>query len=123
MIIKEYRCLDCGSQFETADSDPACPSCSSDNGERAFYTAPGIKSPKTAVADATVKQLAADYGLSDMSNKDGGAVKRATANGAGQFIAPSNLNKFKPFGATDNVTPLKGMFRGPRDWPRRKEAS
>lgn len=74
MIIKEWKCLDCSSFFESSDADPVCPQCSAAEPERAFLTAPGFKSPQTLGKDRDLKQLAADHGLSNMSNRDGEPV-------------------------------------------------
>ena len=74
--------------FESSDADPACPQCSSLEPERAFLTPPGIKSPHTSGTDATLRTLAADYGLSNMSNRDGAAVKRAPSGPAAPQFAP-----------------------------------
>lgn len=74
-VIREYRCNDCGALFESMSQDPECPTCSGAEPERVFLTPPGIKSPQTAFKDETVKGLAADFGLSNMSNRDGQPVK------------------------------------------------
>lgn len=79
IVIREWRCGDCGTTFESSDKpeDVACPTCTAQEPERVFLTPPGIKSPQTSFKDDTVKQLAADYGLSNISNKYGEAVKKA----------------------------------------------
>lgn len=58
--------------FQSAE--PRCPMGCSLVAERAFLTAPGAISKKTSNTDRLLNQLAKDYGLSDMSNKDGTAV-------------------------------------------------
>lgn len=77
MVIREWACADCGQTFESSapPEEVACPRCSSQETERAFFTPPGIKSPQTARKDEIQKDLAQTYGLQNMSNRDGAAVK------------------------------------------------
>lgn len=119
LAIKEYRCLDCGTQFETSSSDPSCPTCASGNEERAFFTPPAIRSAGTSFKDATVKALAADFGLSDMSNKHGEAVKKG---GGGQFASPQMIQQLPiPQQHRDQFSPIHGVFQHPNRLPRRRE--
>ena len=113
-IIKEYRCLDCEALFESSDADPACPQCTADEPERVFLTPPSIKSPKTAFQDATVKQLAADFGMSDMSNRHGKAVKEGPASPPAQFSGDAMAQLARiPQNARDGFSPLMGAFKSP----------
>lgn len=77
-VIREFRCGDCGSLFESMlpVEEVACPTCTAPEPERVFLTAPAIKSPRTASTDAIQKDLAQAYGLSDMTNRDGESVMR-----------------------------------------------
>lgn len=92
IIIREWRCGDCGSLFESSDKpeDVECPTCAAQEPERVFLTAPGIKSPQTSFKDSTVKQLAEDFGLSNVSNKDGAPVKKAPDGQAAPQFATGN---------------------------------
>lgn len=78
-VIREFRCSDCGSTFESMlpIEEVCCPKCSGEDAERVFLTPPAIRSPQTSGTDRTLNTLAADFGISDMSNRDGQAVKRA----------------------------------------------
>lgn len=78
-IIREWKCGDCGTTGETmgALEDVVCHACSAQEAERVFLTAPSIKSPQTSTADKELKNLAADFGMSNMTNKDGAAVRQA----------------------------------------------
>lgn len=91
-IIREFRCGDCASTFESTDpvEEVVCPSCTAQEAERVFLTPPGIKSPQTSVADRELKNLAADFGLSNISNKDGAPVKSAPTGDAAPKFAPQN---------------------------------
>ena len=115
MIIKEYRCLDCGEQFESSDSDPSCPTCSGIEAEREFRTAPGYRSADTSFNDRTVRDLAEHHGLSDVSNKDGQAVQRPAATNvpAPSFTSnPALMQRITALGgAADNASPVLPMFR------------
>lgn len=120
IIIREWRCGDCGSTFESSEKpeDVACPQCTAEEPERVFLTAPAIRSKETTFKDATVKQLAADYGLSNVSNKDGAPVKRAPAGPDAPQFAPSGVPVMQvlnsiPANARDGFSALRGQFRSP----------
>lgn len=122
MIIREYRCNDCSTCFESSDDDPVCPQCSSLEQERVFLTAPAIRGEKTTRTDKIVGELAADYGLSDMSNKDGRPVKQApTGEHAPQFAGQNHkvMGQLAKLGNNaDNFSSVGSVFsgRGPRTW-------
>lgn len=82
-IIREWRCADCGTTGETMGplEEVVCNHCSAQEAERVFLTPPGIKSPKTSTADRELKNLAADFGLTNMSNKHGEPVRKSAAQG------------------------------------------
>jgi hypothetical protein len=62
-IVKEWRCLAHGS-FESDEDEPACPrGCTTV--EREFRTAPGLTGFRTRSIDASLKQIASDFGLSE----------------------------------------------------------
>ena len=66
-VTKEFRCLAHG---EFDGSEPVCPKgCTTV--VREFRTAPAGKSSKTKGVDRTLASLAARFGFSDMSNRDG----------------------------------------------------
>lgn len=79
IVIREWRCADCGTTGETSGplEEVVCSTCNAQEAERVFLTPPGIKSPKTSTADRELKSLAQDFGMSNMSNRDGAAVKAA----------------------------------------------
>ena len=70
-----------------------------------FLTAPAVRSPNTSKADRTLKELAADYGLSDMSNRDGAAVKRAPA------VKPAPAKTSSPVRAQSNGGQSGSFFK------------
>lgn len=101
----------------------ACPHCTSEEAEREFRTAPGYRSPATAFNDKTVRSLAADFNLSDVSNKDGQAVKRPASNTPGQFTQDASvMGKLARLGAAgDNASGVLPMLKAagnPRNWNR-----
>lgn len=72
MIIKEYRCIGHGVEFESSEEIPTCPyGCSGGQVVQEFRTPPGIMSGQTRTVDRFADQIAGDYGLTDMHN-DGG---------------------------------------------------
>lgn len=124
MLIKEYRCKDCNTTFESLDADPACPTCTGDS-ERAFLTPPAINSSKTSRADTIQKELAADFGMSNMSNRNG-AVKGAPSDSPAQFGGNSKImQNLAGLGAAgDNfsqVMPTVQRMGNPRSWSRTSE--
>lgn len=127
MIIKEYKCLDCQSFFESSDADPACPQCSAPEPERAFLTPPGFKSPQTSGKDRDLQALAQDFGLSNMSNRDGAPVKQAPTGGqAPQFAAqtPQNMQLLQKLGNAGDgfsgVLPALQRAGRPHQWQRER---
>ena len=122
-IIKEWKCLDCESFFESSDADPVCPHCTAAEPERAFLTPPSVQSPNTGRADKILGELAQDYGLSNMTNRGGAAVRQAPSGAeAPQFAAPNpqisqalaklgnNADGFS------SVMPALRSAGGPRTW-------
>lgn len=125
MIIREFRCNDCSTTFESSApiEEVACPQCTAQEAERVFLTPPSIKSPKTAVADRTLKELAADYGMSDMSNKHGQAVRQAPSGAEAPKFTENNPQMAAALarlgGNADgfsSVLPTLRATGGPRSW-------
>ncbi len=124
MIIKEYRCLDCQSFFESADADPFCPHCSAEEPERAFLTAPGFKQPATQIMDREQRNLAETYGMSDMSNKDGQSVRSLQApEQQAQFASAADPKIGQVLAKLGNnsdsmsaMLPALRQMGGPRAW-------
>lgn len=130
MIIREFLCSDCGARFESSESpqDVVCPNCDAEDPQRAFFTPPGIKSPQTQSKDESLKALAADYGLSNMSNRDGSAVKKApTGPTAPQFATgnPQALQMLAKLGSnSDSFSPVLPQLQAagrPHQWARFRE--
>jgi hypothetical protein len=67
-VLREWTCLSHG-HFES--KEPICPYGCDTAIERAFLTAPGIASTRTRNIDRTLQQLAVDYGMTDLNNKQG----------------------------------------------------
>lgn len=106
-IRKEYVCFAHG-PFE-ADS-PVCPEGCTTAVERQFRTAPGIRSNRTRNIDSTLTALAKDFGLSDLSNRNGSV---AQSQRAPQDMRPTwgNVPKgdvFKQGGVIESVQGSKG---------------
>ena len=122
MIIREFRCRDCDTFFESASREPECPNCTKPEPERVFLTPPAIRSPQTSFNDRTVRQLAADYGLSDVSNRHGEPVRQQSTQNQAHFKGPEAVNSIKFHGdARDNfsnVLPVIQNLGGPRNWQR-----
>jgi hypothetical protein len=71
-ILKEYVCAAHG-PFEAFE--PECEyGCSPRFVRQEFRTAPGYKSERTSNSDKTIDSLAKDYGMTNMSNRDGESV-------------------------------------------------
>ena len=121
MIIREFRCLDCGQTFEDSSDDPLCPRCTGDEAERVFLTPPAVRSDKTGRADKIQAELAADFGMSNMSNRHGQAVKQAPTQGQTQFAAPTSvMPALQRLGSNaDGFSPMLPSIRamgGPTSW-------
>lgn len=73
-VLNDYECLahgDLGEFFE-----PKCPhGCTASFVRVVFKKPPGIKHNSTKVADAALRGLAADFGMTDLRNdKEGGSI-------------------------------------------------
>lgn len=90
-VIREFRCNDCGTTFESMSQDPECPNCSAVEPERVFLTPPGIVSPQTARKDEIVRDLAQAHGMSDMSNAGGAPVRRPPAQNPATFSTDNRV--------------------------------
>lgn len=84
-VLREYRCFAHDLEFESTEANPRCPAgCSRKFVVQEFRTAPSIRSGGTRVADVMQRQLAQDYGLTDMRNdKDGSSVMSSTRSASG----------------------------------------
>lgn len=123
MIIREFRCNDCGSEFESSDADPYCPHCAGESPERVFLTAPAIRSPVTNFRDHTVRDLAEAHGLSDINNRYGEPVKKVKTDNPSTFAPTEQATQVLsrlPAGAQDSFSPLMGKLKHPNTLPRYK---
>lgn len=129
MIIREFKCNDCETLFESSDADPVCPTCTAEEPERVFLTPPAIRSGDTGRKDKIVKELAADYGMTNLTNKDGQPVKRPSVTEgptAPQFAPTTNpiMGQLARLGGgSDNFSGLLPAIRDagrPHQWAKRK---
>lgn len=67
-VKREYRCLAHG-PFEAYEAK--CPHGCDTAIDREFRTAPGTRSPKTRATDVALERLAARFGMTDLSNRNG----------------------------------------------------
>ena len=121
MIIREFKCLDCGSFFETSESEPECPKCAGSDSERAFLTPPGIRSSNTGRADKIHRELASDFNMSDMTNRHGQPVRQRQSENPAQFTGPAAVQQMNiPSDSRDQFSQVLPMIkdRGPRQWER-----
>lgn len=104
MPIFDWKCPKHG-VFES--SHPICPSmgCSHEGVEKIFLKAPSFKSDVTKNTDSGIRSLADSYGLSDMNNRGGKAVKGGTNNSGTQWGADN-------FGGIDNIRSMAGSSGG-----------
>src|SRR3974377_1336938 len=84
-VLRQFRCWAHDLEFESIDEKPAVPSgCSNRFVVLEFRTPPNIRSGGTRIADVMQKQLAQDYGLTNMMNdKDGSSVMSRTRTESG----------------------------------------
>ena len=74
-VLHDYMCLAHG-KFESKEA--LCPyGCSADMVDRVFLKPPGSTSARTRGIDRTLDQLALDFGMTDLSNQGGRAIKQA----------------------------------------------
>lgn len=75
MVIKEYRCAAHG-YFESGEASPSCPKGGCTTVQQVFLTAPAFRSDKTKRSDANLRQIASDFGLTDMRSAREGEPAR-----------------------------------------------
>src|SRR3974377_1713245 len=114
-VLRQFRCWAHDLEFESIDEKPAVPSgCSNRFVVLDFRTPPNIRSGGTRIADVMQKQLAQDYGLTNMMNdKDGSSVMSRTPTESGGTRITNN----KPAGAYWNA----GLFPVRPGWAQRGE--
>ena len=75
MILRDYECLAHG-YFESGETSPKCPyGCANSLVHQVFLKAPGIGTDRTKGIDTTMRSLANDFGLTDVSTRGGDSVK------------------------------------------------
>jgi len=113
MIIREFRCRDCGTTFESFDPEPTCPHCSEEDAERVFLTPPAVNSSNTRRADTIQKELAADFGMANMSNRHGEPVRKAGNDSPAKFTGDQKImaNLQRLGSAGDNFSQMLPSLR------------
>lgn len=108
-VIKEWECKVHG-RFD--GSHPICEAggCDSSQVERIFLTPPGIRTLRTRTIDRHLNDVAKDYNLTDMSNKNGESVMQNKINATQNPFAPA----WGAPGAADNKRSLEAMVAGGR---------
>jgi len=75
MILRDWECLAHGF-FESGEEAPKCPKgCSKSMIRIAHLKAPGIGTDRTKGIDSTMRNLANDFGLTDVNTRGGDSVK------------------------------------------------
>lgn len=105
VVVKEYNCKAHG-LFETANSPPMCPrGCNAV--ERVFIQPPAVRtSGRTKNIDKTLEDLAGQFGLTDLSTKNGSVMNSIGAHSKPDHIAASYRNLYGDESAKQlNLTP------------------
>ena len=84
-INREYKCTFHEHEFESTEERPACPfGCSAEFVVLEFRTPFAIRNRSTMVADQVTRQIASDYGMSDVRvDKDGTSAMSNTYDTSG----------------------------------------
>ncbi len=83
--IKEFLCPAHG-RFDSATAK--CPHGCDLVVDRVFHTAPALKSAKTKATDTLLRGIAADYGFTDMSNRNGSVMASQRKQNSAQDFRP-----------------------------------
>lgn len=113
MVNREFRCIGHDYEFESTEERPKCPlGCSAKFVQQEFRTPVGIRSRGTSIQDNMAKQLASDYGMTDMRNdKDGGSVMSNTPmRSGGARVEDHQRARWAP-----------GIFQPQQGWAQRGE--
>ena len=106
-VLHDYKCLAHG-YFEAWDAQ--CPhGCSGDSIQKVFLQAVGIKSDSTKRNDATLNNLATDYGMTDLHTPRDGesqmdAAKRQNNPFAIQWAKPTDIGNYNTAPIADEST-------------------
>lgn len=99
-VNREFRCTFHDLEFESLEARPACPcGCDPSMVVLEFRTPFGLKGDRTRVTDNLQRQLAADYGMSDMrGDKEGTSVMSNTPmrSGGARLIGDQGKAYWKP---------------------------
>lgn len=131
-VIREWRCGDCGTNGETMGplDEVVCPTCNAQEAERVFLTPPAIRHDGTRVADRELRNLAQDYGLSNISNKDGGPVRKAPEGPQAPTFSeanPQTMAVLQRLGSQGNADGFSGVLPSlqrsgrPHQWRKTQE--
>lgn len=117
--IKEYRCVAHDLEFESTEDAPSCPSgCHPRFVVREFRTPFSIGTNVGRTVDHYAKQLASDYGLTDMRNDRDQSVMQTTRRESGGMreIGPPGDRRMVPVERCPTWAP--SIFRPNPGWAR-----
>jgi hypothetical protein len=110
-VTREFRCTFHNHEFDSREEEPACPfGCAPEFVMQEFRTPFAIKHRETKFRDASTRDLAQAYGMSDIrSDKDGTSVMSNTpiSSGGARTIGEQP----RPYWGGDKVFPLKWGWR------------
>lgn len=122
-VLREYRCLQHEIEFESCDDIPACPKgCTSRSViVREFRTPFSIGSERTHTIDTVQRQLAADYGLTDMRNDRDASVMSQTRKESGGRRVIGSGRVHREYSAERETRWAPGLFKPAPGWSRTGE--
>lgn len=109
-VVKEFYCRGHG-PFESSDQNPKCPRGNCNGIERAFRTAPSVRTNgRTKGIDDTLTKLAADFHLTDLSTRNGSVMNSIRPHSKPDHVARSYENLYAPFNQPGAPNPLQPRY-------------
>lgn len=116
-ILREFRCTAHDHEFESLEESPSCPyGCHPKFVVVEFRTPFAIGTQRGAVMDRLQRDLASDYGMTDMRNDRNGSVMEYTpreSGGARRIGSGRNVREYRP---EQTPTWAPSVFRPPQGW-------
>lgn len=118
-VLREYRCTAHDHEFESMEDRPSCPfGCNSKFVVQEFRTPFGIGTQRTATVDRLQKNLADDYGLTDMRNDRDSSVMSQTRRESGGMRRLGSGRVINEYRAEQAATWAPSIFRPQQGWAR-----
>lgn len=121
-VLREFRCTAHDYEFESMEETPACPyGCSSKFVVLEFRTPFGVGTQRTSTIDRLQRDLASDYGMTDMRNDRDSSVMSQTRRESGGSRRIGSGRTIREYRAEQAPTWAPNIFKPSQGWARSGE--